>query len=709
MIALNNVSYNYKKSDNVIDKFSYQFNDKGFYSLIGESGSGKTTLLNIIGGILKPTSGEVVYSNDIVSPSFSISYVFQDSYLFSSSTVVENIKLIVGIDRKEILDNDILDVLTKLNIAKYKNTKVCDLSGGERQRVSIAIALLRNSKVIIADEPLSSLDYKNALEIMELLKELSKDKLVIITSHDIDLAKKYSDFIIETPFKNNNITIQSKDMVLLPNNLGKSLSFGKMVKMHRKVFGHKLSLTIISTILFSFFIALVSFAFMISNFSKTDVMKKEIEENNVENLFLINDSNEDVLKDIKNGYRLYWDNIHISNFDFKEKDYSAYYEEYPIHYEILDNEIPDNEIIVTDYILYNLRYFDVISFHDVEEMKGKTLKIKTLNNEIELKINNIEKTRAREYIDNSLEFSNEILSDKTYGVYQYIRINKKTLYLLKEMNFYIHFSSVNGITTVIREDTSLTGDDISISSKTKSDLELKLGKEINISDQIELELNTDTKTFKHKFIVKEVYDNNIPELNYSSDIITDDVKYEYSYDYETGYYYYNTKTCDLNKLLEIANNNSKIKIEFQGSTKVDLLFQDLKYFMKVALWFALAVGLISIAYMVYSIASLFKINRRYHQILHLYGMKKNNSLVFMIFDHILSIFMAFIFGTIISFILSKFFDNMISQGFQANVINTFNILYCILTCLIALVLALLIIFVYYIILAKGKRKSYISF
>ena len=138
MITLNNVSYNYKKSDNVIEKFSYQFNDKGFYSLIGESGSGKTTLLNIIGGILKPTFGEVFYSNDIVSPSFSVSYVFQDSYLFSSSTVVENIKLIVGIDRKEILDNDILDVLTKLNIVKYKNTKVCDLSGGERQRVSNA-------------------------------------------------------------------------------------------------------------------------------------------------------------------------------------------------------------------------------------------------------------------------------------------------------------------------------------------------------------------------------------------------------------------------------------------------------------------------------------------------------------------------------------------------------------------------------------------
>lgn len=199
-----------KKNDiHVINNISLDLPDHGLVVLFGPSGSGKTTLLNVLGG-LDRASGEIAF-NDIKIKGYSMStwdkirnrhigYIFQNYMLLENVSIYENIKLtlnMVGITDKEEINKRVEYLLEKVGLKNYKKRKAGLLSGGQQQRVAIARALAKNPDVIIADEPTGNLDSKNTVEIMNIIKTISKEKLVLLVTHEKELATFYADRIIE--------------------------------------------------------------------------------------------------------------------------------------------------------------------------------------------------------------------------------------------------------------------------------------------------------------------------------------------------------------------------------------------------------------------------------------------------------------------------------------------------------------------------------
>lgn len=206
MITVKNVTKIYEDKTKALDDVSVVF-DSNFISIIGQSGSGKSTLLNLIGGIDTVTSGEIIIDDFNIANLSSdelaeyrnkhIGFIFQSFYLDSNYTVIENvmIPLIIGRVNKNDRIKMAEEALKKLGIYELRNKLTTDISGGEAQRVAIARAIVNNPKVILADEPTGNLDSKNGQIVMELLKEISKDRMVIMVTHNPEYTK-YSDRII---------------------------------------------------------------------------------------------------------------------------------------------------------------------------------------------------------------------------------------------------------------------------------------------------------------------------------------------------------------------------------------------------------------------------------------------------------------------------------------------------------------------------------
>ena len=207
---------------------SIDFPEKGLVFIVGKSGSGKSTLLNIIGGLDKMSSGEIVIDGKSTTQfsksdfdafrNYYIGFIFQDFNLIDEINVYDNISLALKIQAKGHDTNTIEDALKMVGLEGLGYRKPNELSGGQRQRVSIARALVKDPNIILADEPTGALDSKTGEALILTLKNLSKDKLVIVVTHDEDLAFNYGDEIIE--IKDGKIFnhIVSNDELILNNN-----------------------------------------------------------------------------------------------------------------------------------------------------------------------------------------------------------------------------------------------------------------------------------------------------------------------------------------------------------------------------------------------------------------------------------------------------------------------------------------------------------
>ena len=192
----------------VLKSVNIHFRENEFVSILGASGSGKTTLLNIIGGLDKYTSGDMALMGRSTKEfkdrdwdsyrNGTIGFVFQSYNLISHLSVIENVKLALSISGQSNAENDekAKKVLEDVGLAEHLYKKPNQLSGGQMQRVAIARALVTDPKIILADEPTGALDSKTSVQIMELIKEISKMKLVIMVTHNPELAKEYSDRIV---------------------------------------------------------------------------------------------------------------------------------------------------------------------------------------------------------------------------------------------------------------------------------------------------------------------------------------------------------------------------------------------------------------------------------------------------------------------------------------------------------------------------------
>ncbi len=213
MLQLKNIKKTYggKNSENVeaLKDISLEFRDSEFVSVLGPSGCGKTTFLNIIGGLDGYTSGDLIINGKSTKQfndrdwdtyrNHSVGFVFQSYNLISHQSILSNVELaltLAGIDKKE-RRNRAIQALKTVGLGDKIHKKPTELSGGQMQRVAIARAIVGNPDILLADEPTGALDSETSIQIMDLLKKIAKDRLVIMVTHNPDLAKKYSTRIIK--------------------------------------------------------------------------------------------------------------------------------------------------------------------------------------------------------------------------------------------------------------------------------------------------------------------------------------------------------------------------------------------------------------------------------------------------------------------------------------------------------------------------------
>ena len=212
MLKLVNVSKTYKNGDVesvALKNVNVEFGESGIVSILGGSGCGKSTLLNIIGGLLDSTEGELII-NDTSTADYKatdwdyyrnnyIGFIFQSYYLIPQLNVLENVELtlsLVGMSREE-KKKKALAALKMVNLSDQIKKKPNQLSNGQMQRAAIARAIVHNPQIILADEPTGALDSENSVQVMKLLQYFAKDKLVLMVTHNAELAYEYSSRIIK--------------------------------------------------------------------------------------------------------------------------------------------------------------------------------------------------------------------------------------------------------------------------------------------------------------------------------------------------------------------------------------------------------------------------------------------------------------------------------------------------------------------------------
>lgn len=222
MIKLINVNKYYSSGNekiHAVKDFNVTFPEKGLAFILGPSGSGKSTLLNLLGGLDLPDSGEIwidecnlanlskkgrtAYLNSYLG------FVFQEYNILKDLSLSENIILpleIQGINHKECKKR-LTNVVKQVGLEGLEKRKVSQLSGGQKQRIAIARAVIKNPQLIIADEPTGNLDSETSTTIFELFKELSKERLIIIVTHDEESALTYNDMLIRIS-SNGGITYE---------------------------------------------------------------------------------------------------------------------------------------------------------------------------------------------------------------------------------------------------------------------------------------------------------------------------------------------------------------------------------------------------------------------------------------------------------------------------------------------------------------------
>ncbi len=413
MIELKNLTkiYTTKKKKNytvALDNIDLKIENKGLVFIVGKSGSGKSTLLNLLGGLDDATSGEIkINGKDIGKFSEKeldayrntyIGFVFQEFNLLDEYNVYKNIELAMKLQNETPSKEYISKLLKLLGIENLENRNINELSGGQKQRVAIARALIKNPKLILADEPTGNLDKKSSMQIFDILKIISQDRLVIVISHDIESAEKYADRIIKIEDgkligDTNSQNINESTSIL---KLKKSkLPFSYAYKMALNRLKQKPLRLILTILLITFSFIFMSVTSNLALFKKEDLIIKTMNDNNdyvvrVFNcdygygrspkcLIKLNDKDISYLNSISQTklnkeYNLY-DNNEPINFEFGKKDnFLNYSQPYNIRFiEIEDEKIvgkvigrlpeKNNEIVVhkffADYIIkYGIKLYN---------------------------------------------------------------------------------------------------------------------------------------------------------------------------------------------------------------------------------------------------------------------------------------------------------------------------------------------------------------
>lgn len=371
MIELKNVCKEYKAKNRVVTKALNNINIKlpssGLVFVLGKSGSGKSTLLNLIGCMDKVTSGNILINDKDISKlsesklndyrNSCFGFIFQEHNLIEKFSVYDNLKLPCALKKLKYKKDDYDKILNSVSLDNLGYRRVNELSGGQKTRVSIARALIKNPNVILADEPTGNLDSTNSIQIFEILKNISKDRLVIVVTHDTEYAYKYGDRVIEIEDGNitkdnivNQINEDNKEIKIVKSRL----SFVDAIKFSSLNLRRKTIRLIVISIIISATLTLFGYSYLMSDIDIINTHVKTMIDNNETEMTLVKKisgknlsdinpalsiSDEDI-KYIRNNitnnieltYRLVLDNEFMKlekNMDFEnpnlELSYNAYY------------------------------------------------------------------------------------------------------------------------------------------------------------------------------------------------------------------------------------------------------------------------------------------------------------------------------------------------------------------------------------------------
>jgi len=450
MISLQNLSKTYKNKNginNIFNDINIDFDNKGLFYILGNNGTGKSTIFNILLGRDLNYNGSYFFGNtniaDLNNKEISnfrnnnISVITQSTNLIKEFNVFDNI--VIALNESNMTINDkkqlVSDALSSVNLAGFEERQVNTLSGGEAQRVAIARSLVNKPKVLLADEVTSNLDFETAEVIMDLLKELSNEYLIIMITHNNILVDKYPGIIYE--IKDKTITSNTKayelnkEIVNLDSN---KTNYKNNFKIIKGLFNNKLAINLIYTILIMFSLILINLMFSHNTTSsdKVDLLSS------YDNGLLVIEKSDDVVIDdeiiLKSKYLdpLFPPDVNQINYNIRRIiEIDNFIETFNINGRLPSNR---NEILVTDYYLdkLNLGFEDVINStfeFRIEEIK-ETITITGILN-----------TNYHELLQKPTSISiNKILAINTDYFYNSFFVTKELFESYHNIKNYVTFS-----------------------------------------------------------------------------------------------------------------------------------------------------------------------------------------------------------------------------------------------------------------------------
>ena len=404
MLTVSNIKktfYSKEERQDVLKNVSFSLPDKEMYFIVGKSGSGKSTLLNLIGGLDTPDSGSIEFNGlqlEKLSPkelssyrARSIGFVFQESNLFDDLSVEDN--LTISVDRK-ISKAEIESILKRFDLFGLEKQKVNTLSGGEKQRVAIMRAVLKNPEMILCDEPTGSLDEENSKNIFTILKKLSKEKLVIVVSHDRKSAEDFGDGIIEIKDGVINLNNELKDTSDNKENNKKQLkiSFRKQLKIAFSLMKKRPLRLVLMFLICIISFSMIGVSVSVTGLSPAETIVKEMYKDNNRLLFLYDFNHvyeekstaikdKDIVSLKEKGvpvgddplvfYSIFYNSLSPSN----ECDYIAHGLEINedrlanLGLTLLAGSLPKegNEVVITDYFFDQFKKYGVYTYDNMND------------------------------------------------------------------------------------------------------------------------------------------------------------------------------------------------------------------------------------------------------------------------------------------------------------------------------------------------------
>lgn len=445
-----------------LKSINMEIKSAGLYIISGESGSGKTTLLNCIAGI--DQFDEENQQNQI--PKGQVSFVFQDYNLIQHLSIEKNLQFVLDINRNNNVDK-MHTLLSDLSLSNWINHKPHQLSGGQKQRVAILRALLTEKPIVIADEPTGNLDEENAKEIAKILKEISKEKIVIVATHNLSLFQNLADkiFTVNQGVLSEEIQTKSSKPTVTPKlaDVEERLSFKQILMFATKGYRSQYSklILVFLTLLLSLLFSMSAINMMVNSIYKIkydhyqDLNFQFVEfvgyqgDFQSDRLSSIDDKtiSSIILQNQTSDYMLFYDEISpriTIDGELTEIVVNRIYQTTNLPYDSLidKNNIQSNEVVISDSIAYRL--LNATDYENMSELIGKTIEI---NNSL-LVISNV--VLLSEYVPTGVNFTVEEIQAQERFLNS-IFVNNETYQLLSRKTMRDELSILfNGSNTSVR-------------------------------------------------------------------------------------------------------------------------------------------------------------------------------------------------------------------------------------------------------------------